>query len=180
MAEAVLRPARPDDAAALGATHVQAWQESYRGILADGYLDRLSVRRRVRQWRRALAVPQPRIAVLVLEDAAGIAGFGMIGPQREPERAAEAELYALYLLRRQQGRGWGRRLFGQLAAGAAAWGARSLDLWVLTANAPAVGFYAALGGIPGAERDFRIARRRVTERAYDWPAIAAIAGPARQ
>ena len=180
MAEAALRAARPDDAPALGAIHVQAWQETYRGLLADGYLDRLSVRRRVRQWRGMLAAPKPDVAVLVLEDAAGLAGFGMAGPQREVRRTADAELYALYLLRRQQGRGWGRRLFGHLAAGAAAWGARSLDLWVFTANESAVGFYAALGGIPGAERDFRIARRRVTERSYDWPDMTALADPGGQ
>ena len=169
-----LRPAVFGDAAALGAMHVRSWQESYRGIVADGYLDRMSVPRRAVRWRQILRTPRPGALTLVLEDTEGIAGFGSVGPQREDDRAADAEIYALYVLRRRQGEGWGRRLMGALARHAATWGAASLDLWVLAGNRRAVAFYLALGGQPGAERRFRIARRPVLERAYAWPDLASL------
>jgi GNAT superfamily N-acetyltransferase len=176
MPDATLRPACAADAAALGAVQVQAWQESYRGLLADGYLDRLSVARRTRQWCRMLAAPPPHWQALVLEDGAGLAGFGIAGPHRESGRAAPAEVMALYVLRRQQRRGWGRAIMQRLAAGAAAWGAPSLELWALSGNAAAVAFYAGLGGQPGEERTFRIARRRVLERAFLWPDLRRLTG----
>jgi ribosomal protein S18 acetylase RimI-like enzyme len=170
MAE-TLRDAVRGDAAALAAVHVAAWRETYRGIVADGYLDRMSVARRAAKWRRSLVLPRPGVSILVVEDAEGLAGFGMAGPQREDDRTADAEVYALYLLRRVQGRGWGQRLMGMLAARMREWGAGSLDLWVLEGNAGAVAFYERLGGIRGEARGFRIARRPVRECTFVWPSI---------
>jgi GNAT superfamily N-acetyltransferase len=177
MAEARLRPAVLADAPALGATHVACWQESYRGIVADGYLDRMSVQRRTGIWRRALLVPRPGVSILVLEDDEGLAGFGMGGPQREDDRTADAEISALYLRQRRQGEGWGRALMQALAAEAQRWGAGSLDLWVLAGNVRAVRFYERLGGVPGETRRFRIARRPLTERAFSWPRLRNLTAP---
>jgi ribosomal protein S18 acetylase RimI-like enzyme len=95
----------------------------------------------------------------------------MAGPQREDDRTADAEVYALYLLRRVQGRGWGRRLMAMLAGRMRGWGAASLDLWVLEGNRAGVAFYERLGGERGESRGFRIARRPVTECAFAWPSI---------
>lgn len=176
MAEARLRPSVLADAPALGATHVACWQESYRGIVADGYLDRMSIRRRTAIWRRALLVPRPAVAIFVVEDETGIAGFGMGGPQREDDRPADAEIYALYLRQRRQGEGWGRALMQALARHAQGWGAQSLDLWVLADNARAVRFYRRLGGQPGETRRFRIARRPLTEQAFAWPSLSPLTG----
>lgn len=39
--EVYLRPARPGDEAAVAQAHVRAWQQGYRGLLPDDYLDRL-------------------------------------------------------------------------------------------------------------------------------------------
>lgn len=179
MPDATLRRARLADAAALGAVHVQAWQETYRGLLSDAYLDRLSVPRHVRRWRRLLSASPPQWQALVLEDAAGVAGFGMAGPHSEAGRTAEAEIMALYILRRQQRCGWGRAMMRRLAEGLTGWGAASGELWVLTGNAAAVAFYAGLGGQPGQERSFRIARRLVVERAYGWDHLSHLVESAR-
>lgn len=173
---ALMREARPDDAPGLAVTHVAAWRESYRGIVSDGYLDRMSVRRREARWTSALRVPRPGVSILVVEDAEGIAGFGMAGPQREDDRLADAEVYALYLLRRRQRQGWGQALMRQLALRMQAWGAASLDLWVLSANAAGVAFYEGLRGRRGESRGFRIARRPVQECAYTWPDIRILTG----
>lgn len=173
---ALMREARPGDAPGLAVTQVAAWRESYRGIVSDGYLDRMSVRRREALWARALRVPRPGQSILVVEDAEGLAGFGMAGPQREDDRLADAEVYALYLLRRRQRQGWGRALMRELAARMRLWGAASLDLWVLSANTAGVAFYEGLGGRRGESRGFRIARRMVHECAFTWPDIGLVTG----
>jgi hypothetical protein len=36
-----VRPARPDDAAAVAGVHVRSWQAGYRGLLPDAYLEAL-------------------------------------------------------------------------------------------------------------------------------------------
>jgi hypothetical protein len=44
------RIATVDDAAAVAAVHVRSWQDAYRGIFPDAYLDGLSVERRSNVW----------------------------------------------------------------------------------------------------------------------------------
>jgi hypothetical protein len=46
-----LRPATPADAAAVAYVHVQAWRETYRGIMPDAVLEGPSVEERARAWR---------------------------------------------------------------------------------------------------------------------------------
>jgi hypothetical protein len=35
----IVRVARPDDAAAVAGVHVRSWQQGYRGLLPDDFLD---------------------------------------------------------------------------------------------------------------------------------------------
>ena len=39
----VIFPAGPEDALALALVHVTSWRETYRGLLPDSFLDRMSV-----------------------------------------------------------------------------------------------------------------------------------------
>ena len=50
-----IRRARDDDAAAISLVHVRSWQETYRGLLPQDYLDALDPARRVPLWERTLA-----------------------------------------------------------------------------------------------------------------------------
>lgn len=50
-----VRRAVPEDARAIAAVHVGAWQVAYRGLMADELLDGLSVAQREEVWREALA-----------------------------------------------------------------------------------------------------------------------------
>lgn len=157
-----LRPARPDDATGMGRAHVQAWRESYPGIVPAERLAALDAVERAGIWAAAIAAGRH---VTVVEDAAGIAGFSLCGEQREPELGCDGEFWAIYLLRRAQGQGLGWALMAGMARALLDEGKRSASLWIMTANAPALGFYEHLGGR-------MLTRRTVDDRGWDMDETA--------
>jgi GNAT superfamily N-acetyltransferase len=160
-----------DDAAALGAMHVQAWRETYAGLAPDAVLAALDPGQRGERWRHIIA---GGALVLLLRDEAGIAGFGSAGPQRDGRLVQSGEISALYLLRRVQRQGHGRRLIAALARSLLRLEPGGVSLWVLDGNAPARRFYEALAGRPAlseiVERDGWI----MAHTAYVWDDVAAL------
>lgn len=168
-----LRTAGIDDAAALARVHVQAWRETYAGILPQAHLDALSVAEHEERWRGWLSIPTT--AVHVAERDGEVVGFTSAGPAFEGAPAGyEAEIYAIYVLRKAQGEGLGRRLFD---ASREATGGRALVVWALERN-PWRRFYEKLGGRVVATRETTIDGETLTEVAYGWEATDAPFSPA--
>ncbi len=80
------------------------------------------------------------------------------------------------MLRQAQGAGVGRALLQASARVLRAEGARSLMLFVLTRNEQARGFYERLGGEAFAEVASHGWGDGLTETAYRWTDIGALAG----
>lgn len=156
----MIRRALPDDVPALAAVHVACWREAYTGLMSEETIAAMTVERRVAMWTEVLANPEREVFVVELDG--GLAGFVCIGPGREV--GAPGEVYALYLLRKAQGRGLGRALMDTAFAALKARGWWPMGLWVLETNERAKGFYAAAGGTPGRTQDSDGAPHRV----YSW------------
>lgn len=142
----VVFPAGPADAEALARVHVAAWRETYRGLLPDAYLARMSEAQHARRFAHVLLQPGPDDVTLAAADRWGLVGYAQGGPSRR-RVADEAEVATLYLLRTAQGRGLGARLLTETARALAAHGATSLAISVLRENFGARGFYEHLGGV---------------------------------
>jgi ribosomal protein S18 acetylase RimI-like enzyme len=164
-----IREARRDDCDAIGEVHVTAWRETYAGLLPDAVLAGLSPQRRAEMWRRWFDARDPDRLLLVAEDAGGVAGFAACRrlPQAEPV-GTEAEVTAIYVLRRAQRRGVGRDLMSRLFSFMAERGMASAGLWVLRENEPARAFYRGLGGVEGAERAEEADGHRHVEVSCVW------------
>lgn len=142
----LILPAGPADAEALAHVHVRAWRETYRGLLPDAFLARMSETTYARRFRYALTRPGPNDVTLIALGRAGALGYVQGGPARREGADQTAEIATLYLLRDAQGQGLGKRLMLGAARALAAQGARSLTVSVLKENIRARGFYAHLGG----------------------------------
>ena len=141
----VVRPARSEDAAAIGSIHVRAWQVGYRGIAPDSYLDALSIGERVTMWEEQLAKLAVDRVVLVAEDGTTIVGFGGGGPALRPPEEGVFELYVLNVDPEEWGMGAGGALLEAFTAWCRKRAARELVLWVAKDNARARGFYERRG-----------------------------------
>jgi len=163
----LILPAGPADADALAQVHVTSWRETYRGLLPDAFLARMSEIGAARRFRRELERPGPHDVVLAALNPQGVFGYVAGGPSRAGVEG-EAEIATLYILRRGQGRGVGPRLLTDCVRALAAQGARSLVISVLASNEKACRFYERLGGVADPPRQEHGPGGANWEVAYRW------------
>jgi ribosomal protein S18 acetylase RimI-like enzyme len=172
----VIFPAGPADAEALARVHVQSWRETYRGLLPDAYLARMSEEAHARRFAHALTRPGDDDVTLAAADRWGLVGYAQGGPSRR-RAPGEAEVATLYLVRPAQNRGLGRRLLADAARALAMRGASSLVISVLRDNFAARGFYEHLGGLAEPAREEPgPGGGRFWEVAYRWADITRLTG----
>lgn len=168
-----VRAARPGDAWQIAVVHVRSWQQAYRGLLPQDYLDRLDPGRGAAGWESALRrADGQRTGVLVAGDDAGLAGFVSFSPTRDgdedPGRVGEVQ--AIYVLPGRQRSGLGRQLLEAATGQLASAGFGQATLWVLDTNAGARRFYEACGwSADGCRKDDDSLGFRLTEVRYRRP-----------
>jgi len=168
----MIRPALPNDAAEIARVHVDSWNSSYRGLLADEFLDSLSEAGYTDRWRRVIGDGASR--VFVVEEAGGIVGFASGGRERAGESGYEGELYAIYIVAGSQRKGHGRELVHTMAAALRATGLRDMIVWVLRDNASAREFYERLGGTYVRAQPITIGPTTLEEVSYGWRSLEQI------
>ncbi|MBI4730984.1 MAG: GNAT family N-acetyltransferase [Chloroflexi bacterium] len=170
-----IRKATPTDAAGIARVHVDSWRTTYRGIVADEFLQGLSMERRERMWRETLATPDSQSSVYVAEEAGQIVGFVNCMAERESDPHYTGEVGGIYLLEQAQGQGTGRRLMQTAAGELLRGGHSSMLLWVLKDNLPARKFYEVLGGKYLREKPIEIGAQSLLEVAYGWDDLIMLA-----
>ena len=169
MAGATVRRAGPGDAHAIAEVTVTSWQEAYRGILPDEFLDSLRVAPREMAWQEMLGRDaRGRTPAWVAEGDGGVGGFVSCGPPRDEDvPLPAAEVYAIYVQPAAWRRGLGRSLLEAATAHCRAGGTRTLVLWVLEANERARAFYEAMGWqLDGGHREFELGGASASEVRY--------------
>lgn len=162
-----IRSAGVEDAAALARVQVASWRETYRGILPDTTLDRLSVAERADLWRRVLS--GGGWALLLRDPGGAAAGFIGGGASRDRDaRPGDGEIYAIHVLEAWQGRGLGRRLVQAAVRRLEADGLTALTVWTPEKNRGGRAFYDRLGGRIDRVEDEIVDGRRVQEVRYRW------------
>jgi ribosomal protein S18 acetylase RimI-like enzyme len=162
-----IRRAKPSDALAVAETHDEAWRNAYQGIIPGAELEKLIVRRGPDWWDSAIRKGS-RIALLQFGDH--IAGYANYGRNRARSLFYDGEIYELYLKPEFQGLGFGRRLFSAARKDLAQSGLKSLVIWALSDNEPAVEFYRALGGRAVARSSERFGSKVLDKVAFAWQA----------
>ena len=154
-----------EDADSIGVVHVESWKTTYAGIVPDDYLASLNIAARATAWKARLN--DKTNLILVAENASGIVGFVSGGKLRDAIAGYDAELYAIYLLKQNQGQGIGKMLVRRLAEELLTRDFHQLIVWVLAKN-PSTGFYASLGGSVVREKEIEIGEKQLTELAFAW------------
>lgn len=160
-----IRRARPSDALAVAETHDTAWRGTYTGVIPGVELEKLVTRRGPEWWDSAIRKGS-RISILAFGDK--VAGYANYGRNRARSLFYDGEIYELYLRPEYQGLGFGRRLFTSARRDLAQSGLKSLVVWALSDNEPAVEFYRALGGKAVARSSERFGDRTLEKVAFSW------------
>jgi ribosomal protein S18 acetylase RimI-like enzyme len=162
-----IRRAKPADAPVVAEVHDEAWRTAYQGIIPGNELDKLISRRGPEWWDSAIRKGS-RITLLQFGD--NIAGYANYGRNRARSLTYDGEIYELYLRPEYQGLGFGRRLFSAARKDLVQSGLRTLVIWALSDNEPAVEFYRSLGGRPVARSSERFGGKTLDKVAYAWQA----------
>ena len=160
-----IRRAKASDAAAIASAHDEAWRTTYRGVIPGPELEKLVQRRGAAWWDGAI---RKGSRVSILQFGEEIAGYANYGRNRARSLTYDGEIYELYLRPEYQGVGFGRRLFTSARRDLAQSGMKSLVLWALSDNEPAVEFYRALGGQPVARSSERFGDKTLDKVAFAW------------
>ena len=175
LATIVIRRATVDDGTAIARVQVESWRTTYRGIVDQQYIDRLSVDERAQSWTQRLAAEERPDVFVDLDENGAIVGFISGGRVRVDLAAFDAELYAIYLLERAQRHGRGRQLVTALANALVETGLSAMMVRVLAEN-PACRFYERLGGRLVQEGELQIGERSYPERWYGWDDLWMLTG----
>ncbi len=154
------RTPTPEDATAIARLHVQAWAETYAGLLPASEIAKADLPRRVEQWQLVLEAGTSRVVWLPG------AGFASAGAQRDDSLSAAGypeELYAIYLLQAVHGRGLGRALLRAVVTDL------PFSARVVEGNDRACRFYEQSGARLLDAHDEGIGATGIRERLYVWP-----------
>jgi ribosomal protein S18 acetylase RimI-like enzyme len=160
-----IRRAKAADATAVASTHDEAWRAAYQGIIPGNELEKLISRRGPEWWDSAIRKGS-RITLMQFGDQ--IAGYANYGRNRARSLFYDGEVYELYLRPEYQGLGFGRRLFNAARKDLMQSGMRTLVVWALSDNEPAVEFYRSLGGRAVARSSEKFGDKTLDKVAYAW------------
>ena len=160
----MVRELREDDSLeAVSAVYAQSWREAYRGIVPQGYLDRLEDG----HWLSTLEAR--RADSLVTEVDGVLVGAACAGPGRDRRWPDWGEIVSLYLLPEYQRRGIGTLLLRAAMDRLRDRGFANIYLWAAEDNLPARRFYEARGFTPAPERACTVIDgETVREVRYIW------------
>ncbi|GAB2554386.1 GNAT family N-acetyltransferase [Spirosoma aerophilum] len=138
------REATVDDAEQISQLHSLSWQQNYRGIWRDDFLNDHVLENRRAVWQNRLNQPAPNQYILVAESDNELCGFACAYTDSDPVWGTLLD--NLHVLKNQKGHGIGTHLIKS----AARWSyekrpSSGFFLWVLEQNSPARKFYDGLG-----------------------------------
>lgn len=166
-----IRKAVPGDATGVAKVQVDSWQTTYRNIIPDEYLNKMTYESREQKWKDIIS----NQAVFIAEtDDGEIIGFSNGGKERSGKYINyNGELYAIYILEAYQRKGLGKLLLKPVIEDLKQNGMFSMTVLVLEENNSRI-FYESLGAKKIDTIEVEILGKKLNELVYGWEDIRAI------
>ncbi|ASK64027.1 GNAT family N-acetyltransferase [Virgibacillus phasianinus] len=163
-----VRKANPNDAKSIAKVQVDSWKTTYKNIVPDEFLDRMSYVSREQKWKDKI----PKQAVFVVEtDEGEVVGFANGGKERTGNYPAyQGELYAIYILADYQRNGIGKLFIKQIIEELKRKDIYSMTVAVLKDNSSRK-FYQSLGAKKIDTTELEISGEKLKEIIYGWEDI---------
>src|SRR5690625_2571827 len=137
-----IREAVVTDAKGIAKVQVDSWKTTYKGIVPDEYLQKLSYEDRQKVWNGAISQGKMYVAE---GNESNIVGFAIGGKERSGDYPDYVgEVYAIYILQEFQGKGIGTTLMKPIVNDLLEQNIESMIVLVLEINDSRF-FYEALG-----------------------------------
>lgn len=141
----IIRLANDSDCEELSRLKHMVWEETYRGIYPDYKIDDYDYMRNEEKFRNIIA--NPKVELYTIEDNNTLVGYMDYGVPYRPYKDYEQEIGLLYLLKRYQGQGIGKKLFDLAYTMIKDNGYDEFFVSCNKYNINAIDFYKRMGGI---------------------------------
>lgn len=125
--------------------HVLSWQQTYAGLVPQDYLDHLSIPAHQKSWEK-IFINSKTSHIYIAYDNDEVVGFISFGQARDEGKKGWGEIYAVYLLQQNWGRGIGYALFQKAKEIFLSQDIKQAYLWALDTNKQALQVYQKWGG----------------------------------
>lgn len=161
-----IRTATIQDAQGIGKVHVDSWKTTYKNIIPDSFLDKLSYEQREKLWERN--INREDNYVLVAENEIGeIVGFAVASTRETNVERYSSDLTSIYLLEEYQGKRIGKLLLKELFMYFKQKGYQSIFVEVLAENKTRF-FYEYYGAEYVKTVQINIGGKVLEEYVYVW------------
>jgi len=164
-----IRSAEVSDCFGIAKVQIASNRTTYRGIMADTYLDGLSYEDKAQEWKSR--IQNEKVYVAETEENK-IVGFVSVSVERTND-LAEKELLSIYILKEYQKRGIGRQLIRKVISNCVQNEVDSLMLWTLRSN-PSRSYYEYINGHQVGTRKIIRGEDVLEQVAYLWSSVSDI------
>lgn len=147
-----------------------AWQETYRGIVNDEFLDNLPNTEEERGNKSFNDFDINDNHQFVLEVDNEIAGFIYVGITDDKEYKNQGEIFSIYILGKYKGNGFGRKLIEAGIKELKGLGCSKMIIGCLDGN-PSNEFYKHIGGRFVKTRIFKLPNQELIENVYYYDSM---------
>ena len=148
MADASVRTARAEDAAAIAQMQLRTWRVTCADLLPDGALQQIDETGVAQQWRKStVSPPSPRHRILVAVDGETVVGVAAVAPAGDLDSAAllDGELVTLLVDAGHGQTGHGSRLLAAAIDQLRGDGFQRAQTWVIDGDEALVRFLIGAG-----------------------------------
>ena len=162
----MIRKAKLDDATGIAKVSVDSWRTTYKDIIPDDFLNKLSYEQRTASWQENIV--REDNYVIVAENSDGqIVGFADAWKRETNVVENACDLTSIYLLKEYQGLGIGKMLLKNLFAHFKQVGYSKIFVEVLEDNKTRY-FYEYYGAKLVKEVQIQIGGKILNELVYEW------------
>ena len=139
----IIRKASMDDVNDIARIHVNSWQEAYKGLMPQRFIESYTFDKRHKLWTNIIERELAAVFVAVSHDEC--LGFLCVGQLKSMEDTQTYELSSIYINSSYIGVGIGQSLYKECEKYLLVRGAEQVTVWALDSNKRALNFYAKLG-----------------------------------
>ncbi|MDQ0415798.1 GNAT family N-acetyltransferase [Mesobacillus stamsii] len=161
-----IRNAILTDAKGIAKVHVDSWKSTYRNVMPNEFLEKLSYDQRTDLWKRNISKEDNYVFVAVNNDGE-IVGFADCGKRESNDVDDSGDLTSIYLLEEYQGKGIGKQLLKQLFVQFDGLGFKKVFVEVLEANKTRY-FYEYYGAKLLKSEKIKVAGTELNLLVYEW------------
>lgn len=147
-----------------------AWQETYRGIVNDDFLDNLPNTEHDRGEKSFNNFNEFDNHQFVLEVEGKVVGFVKVGYSDDEEYKNQGEIFALYMIKKYKGNGFGKKLTEIGIDELKKLGCTKMIIGCLDGN-PSNEYYKHIGGKFVKTRTFKLPNQELPENVYYYDSI---------